>query len=708
MVFVLKLKFAPYLTPMRINFFAFLFILFTTVIRAQDIIVNDSITQLQEVILLDSLKAKQATGIVPSKVIGAKVFQNFSPVEMTSSLNQVSGVYVLSGALNTNRITIRGVGARTPFGTDKIRLYYNDIPVTDGSGFSAIEAYDLENMNSIEVIKGPKGTAFGANLGGTIILNPKEALLEATTLRNNLTLGSYGLIKNSLGFTHADSKLAMELRYGHMTLDGYRENSRYERDGILLNTTYKISSKSKVSLLLNYIDYTAQIASSLSQNAFDEDPTQAAFTWNAAKGYEANKYTLAGLSYSIAFNPKLRNSTSVFYTYLDHYEPRPFNILDEFTNGYGFRTRFLGDFQIIKEKAHYSFGAELYKDNYNWGTFENLYEENNGNGSLQGDALSDNQEFRTQFNAFGTLTVPFASYFSAQLGFNVNKTKYDFRDKFNTGSANTSGKRSFDMIFLPSLNLNYTFYPKQNIFLNISRGYSNPSLEETLTPDGVINPEIAQETGTNYELGSALSLDNNKLKIELAIYRMAIQNLLVAQRVGDDEFIGKNAGSTKHQGVELDVNYRLTLSPKFQITPFVSYTYSNHKFVEFIDGENDYSGNPLTGVPEHRVNSGVQMQWRNGLYWNTTHQYVGAIPLTDANTLYSKPYNLLNTRLGYKKQLSHTLTIGLDFGINNITNIKYARSVLINASSFGGNAPRYFYPGNNRNYYGSLLVNYRL
>ncbi len=693
---------------MRNYFFILFYILFISISFGQVNIANDSITQLEEVVLMDSLKAKQATGIVSSKVIGAKVFQNFSPVEMVSSLNQVSGVYVLSGALNTNRITIRGVGARTPFGTDKIRLYYNEIPVTNGTGFSTIEAYDLENMNSIEVIKGPKGTTFGANLGGTIILNPKEAIVESTTLRNNFTVGSYGLVKNSLGFTHADDKLSMELRYGHMAIDGYRDNNRYERDGILLNTAYKFNRKSKIAFLMNYIDYTAQIASSLSQTAFDEDPTQAAFTWNAAKGYEANKYSLVGLSYSHIFNQKLSNITSVFYTYLDHYEARPFNILDEFTNGYGFRTRFLGDF-IIKEKAaQYSFGAELYKDNYNWGTFENLYEGNNGNGSLQGGALSDNQEFRTQFNAFGTLTLPFASYFSAQLGVNINKTEYDFRDMFNTATANTSGKRSFDLIFLPSLNLNYTFYPKQNIYLNISRGYSNPSLEETLTPEGIINPDIAQETGTNYELGSQLSLDNNNLKIEVTLYRMAIKNLLVAQRVGEDEFIGKNAGSTKHQGIELDINYKLTLAPKFQVTPFLSYSYSNHKFVEFIDGENDYSGNPLTGVPKHRLNSGLQMQWRNGLYWNITHQYIGAIPLTDANTLSSTSFSLLNTRMGYKKQLSHTITVGLDFGINNLADTHYAQSVLINASSFGGRAPRYFYPGNDRNYYGSLLLNYRL
>lgn len=673
----------------------------------QDIMIKDSINQLKEVVLIDSLKAKQATGITPSQVIDIKNFQNFSPVEMVSSLNQIPGVYVLSGALNTNRITIRGVGARTPYGTDKLRLYYNDIPITNGTGFSTIEAYDLENINSIEVIKGPKGTAFGANLGGAIVLNPKKAL-QQTTLSNNFTVGSYGLLKNSLGFTHSDDRLALELHYGHMTLEGYRENNRFERDGILLNTSYTINTKNKIAFLLNHVDYNAQIASSISQDAFEEDPTQAAFTWKAAKGYEANKYTLAGISLTHAFNPKLSNTTSLFYTYLDHYEPRPFNILDEFTNGYGFRTRFLGDFKIRDHLTQYSFGAELYKDEYNWSTYENLYETNTEEGSIKGNLLSDNKEFRTQFNAFGTLTFPLADFFSAQLGLNINKTFYDFRDLYKSGAENTSGNRRFGTLFSPSLNLRYSFYPKQEVYMNISRGFSNPSLEETLTPDGIINPDISQETGTNYEVGCDLFLVNNNLKINVALYRMSIKNLLVAQRIGEDEFIGKNAGSTKHQGIELMLDYNLQLTSQFKLTPFMSYSYSNHKFVDFIDGNNDYSGNPLTGVPKHRLNTGLQLQWRNGFYWNTTHQYVGSIPLTDANTLSSDSFNLWHTRLGYKKQLSEKLRIGIDFGINNFTDTHYAQSVLINAVGFGGSDPRYFYPGNDRNFYGSLLLKYRL
>jgi len=682
------------------------FLFFLAVGLCQNSREKDSITILNEVVVIDTLTAKNSIGIIPSKIIGTKVFQNYSPVDLVNSINQVSGVYALSGALNTNRITIRGVGARTPFGTDKLRLYYNNIPVTNGTGFSTIEAFDLENLTSMEIIKGPKATGFGTNLGGAIVLNTKKIRNQPTRFSNNTTLGSYGLFKNSLGFVHSDENFHLSLQYGHMEIDGFRENNRFERDGILLNSNFKLSSKSEIGLLVNHIDYTAQIASSISQSAFDEDPTQAAFTWRSAQGFESNNYTLIGLSHTYKHSAKLRNTTSLFYTYLDHYEPRPFNILDEYTNGYGFRTLFSGALGTKRKNLKYTFGGELYKDEFTWGTFENLYEENNGNGSLQGNRLSDNKEFRRQFNGFATVSYPISSKFTAQMGININKTNYDFRDLFNTGALNKSAERNFKALFLPSLDITYVLGDDSELYANFSRGFSNPSLEETLTPDGIINPDIKQETGTNYEMG--IRKTDGAFTIEAALYHMRINDLLVAERIGDDQFIGRNAGKTQHQGLDLDLSYRLSLSEKISATPFVSYTFSNHSFIDFVDGDEDFSGNQLTGVPKHRIVSGLQTNFGNGLYWNTTHQFVDKISLRDEETLFSDSFFVINTRLGYKTALFNELLLGIDFGINNVFNTKYAQSVLINANSFGGREPRYFYPGNDRNYYGSLKLSYTL
>lgn len=683
-----------------------IFIFCAMMAQAQDPVENDSITQLDEVILLDALKKKNATGIISSEIISAKVFQNYSPVSMVNAMNQIPGVYIFSGALNTNRITIRGIGARTLFGTDKLRMYYEDIPVTDGSGFSTIEAFDLENLSQVEVIKGPKGTSYGANLGGAIILTPKEALGRSTNFSNNFTVGSFGLLKNNLSFNHFDGKLRLGFQYGHLETDGYRQNSTFERDGFLLNTTYQINAKNKISLLVNHIDFTAQIPSSLGATAFAEDPQQATFTWRASQGFEANNYTLIGLNYSHQLSDKLENSTSIFYTYLDKDEARPFGILAEITKGYGFRTRFSGDFSFMEQAANYSFGAELFKDEYDWDEFRNLYEDNNGNGSLKGEQFARNKEFRSQWNAFSTLLLPISEKFSAQFGLNINKTQYDYRDLFNSGAANRSANRNFKAIVLPSLNLIYAFSKNHEIYANASRGFSNPTLEETLTPDGAINPDIKQETGANYELGTHLYIDERRFQLNLSIYQMNIKNLLVGERINEDQFVGKNAGKTRHRGLEIGLSYNWNISKNLQLSPFVNYTLTNHSFLEFVDEGDDFSGNPLTGVPKQRRTAGIQLRLFENFYWNTTHQHVDEIPLTNAADLYSDPFTVFNTRMGYQKKLSDHFTIGFDFGVNNLFDKVYAQSVLINTQGFGGREPRYFYPGDERNYYGSLRLGY--
>ena len=679
---------------------SFLFLLFCLNGFSQEI-QKDSVTQLDEVIVLEDAVPKKAAGITASSIVGPSTFEKFNPVDIASAINQISGVYILSGALNTNRFTIRGVGARTPFGTDKLRMYFNGIPVTNGTGTSTIEAFDFENLGAIEVIKGPKGTTFGGNLGGAVLLNSLPMDADRTRISNSFTIGSYNMWKDNLSFSHREKNFSLRLSYNHLETDGFRQNNGMTRDGILLNTNFHLGPKSELGVLVNYIDYTAQIPSSLNETDFRENPWLAAANWFAARGFEDNKYTLTGIYHNWQLTDQLKNTTSIFYTYLDHYEPRPFNILDEITNGYGFRSLFEGTWG----SSNYSFGGELYQDEYEWSTYRNLFRDNDGDGSLQGDQLSENKEFRTQLNLFGTFTYPFTEDFSLQLGLALNQTNYDFRDLFNTGDENTSAERNFDPILLPSIGLQYQF-EKGSLYANVSRGFSNPSLEETLTPDGVINPDIAQETGMNYELGGRWRPLDRKLTLGLALYRMDINDLLVAQRVGEDQFIGLNAGETRHQGLELDAKYILRLCETLALSPYLSYTFNDHSFVDFVDGDNDFSGNPLTGVPKHRVSSGLTVHHTNGLRLNFTHQFVDEIPLTDANTLRSESFNVFNAKLNYRNRLSDHFSLGVNVGVNNLFNTNFAQSVLINAVGFGGSLPRYFYPGNGRNYYGGLRLGY--
>ena len=109
-----------------------------------------------------------------------------SPIEIQSNdqiniapvLNMTPGVYMHNATLTTNRITIRGIGSRNLFGTSKIRAYYQDIPLTNGSGETTIEDIELKGVGRMEILKGPSSSLYGAGLGGTIQMIPDKGLFD--------------------------------------------------------------------------------------------------------------------------------------------------------------------------------------------------------------------------------------------------------------------------------------------------------------------------------------------------------------------------------------------------------------------------------------------------------------------------------------------------------------------------------------------------
>ena len=187
---------------------------------------------------------------------------------------------------------------------------------------------------------------------------------------------------------------------------------------------------------------------------------------------------------------------------------------------------------------------------------------------------------------------------------------------------------------------------------------------------------------------------------------MAINNLLVARRTGDDQFIGVNAGETQHDGLELLASYDWICSSERSLSTYVSYSLHDFIFKDFVDDENDFSGNELTGVPSEVMNAGIDFLSEKGFYGNVNFQYVGEIPMTDANSLYTDSYALTNVKVGHQFTIVKVLKCDLFFGVDNVFDEHYASQILINARGFGGNAPRYYYPGYPVNYYSGINLNY--
>ena len=647
-------------------------------------------------VLITSTPITDTLLLIPAavNVISADDLERSDPTTIANEINKLPGIQMQQGAINTSRISIRGLGARSQYSTNRVKAYLDGIPLTTGEGETTLEDIDLNLIERIEVIKGPNSSIYGAGLGGVIELTSRQNTEDVTGVDFNFSGGSFGYWQRGVSAFTSSSDSFIKVGYNEFDKRGYRDNSDYDRKNVSLYAKKNVGKRTILSVFGLYTHLKAYIPSSLNKEDFENDPESASFTWGQAKGYESYDKVLGGLSLKHYFNANLTNTTSVFVNYRDGYEPRPFDILDEKQTALGARTVF--NFNLNNERENkFAIGAEYLNEHYSVQLLENLYQQNNGNGSLEGEKTSDIDQNRNYLNVFAQGNFSITKKLFLDLGASLNTTRYTLDDQNNDGN-DISGKYTYNLQFSPRAGLNYSVGYRKSIYATVSRGFSIPTVAETLTPEGEINPEIKPETGINYELGFKGLWLNNRLYTELALYTIQVDNLIVAERIAEDRYVGVNAGATDHNGIELLASYTIPLSDAWRFNPYGSLAINNYSFDEFIDDEEDYSGNELTGVPRNTYNLGIEAYSNSGLQLNLNLRHMGEIPLNDENAIYSDAYEVVNFRVDYAFGLSELLNGAVFGGVNNVFDTNYAAQILPNA---GGASPRFYYPGEPINYY---------
>jgi iron complex outermembrane receptor protein len=684
--------------------FFFLFFFGITPLFSQ---VNNDTIAIPEIILEASpIKNSLQNAASSVSVVSSADINKTDGIILTPVLNKIPGVYMQQGNLNTNRITIRGIGARSQFGTNRVKAYFDGIPLSSGEGETVIEDIDVASIEKIEIIKGPNSTSFGSGLGGVIHLFSRETPLLESFGNVTTTFGSYGLLQQRLSGGFSDSNSNVFSSYSDLQSDGYRANSSYGRKSFNLHGKQKIAEKGNLSFLGIFTRLKAYIPSSLNENDFINNSEKAATTWAAAQGYESYDKFLMGLGYDHQFSNKWSLKSSLFSNFKEGYETRPFDILADKTNTLGLRWNLNFKERLFSLPFELSFGTEVALENYQDSLFKNLYLSQPGQGSIEGDQFSEIQQDRNYINYFLQMEVWLLKNLHLETGIALNTTTYSLEDVFQPNSYTQNKAYTFGSIWSPRIGLSYSVGKGKNIYTSVSKGFSVPSVAETLTPDGQINTDLKPETGWNYELGFKGNWFGNQLYTEFTFFSTQIENLLVAQRTADDQYVGINAGSSSHSGIEFLVNYKFLEAAIFQVTPYFSAALNNFKFKDFVDRGNDYSGNELTGVPDKQLNFGLDINTKKGFSVNMSYRIIGKIPMNDSNTKYSESYAALDIKATYFFTILKVLRTELNAGVNNALNEKYAASILPNAVGFGSVPPRYYYPGNPINYYGGFSVSY--
>ena len=601
---------------------------------------------------------------------------------LINSLNQVTGVYSHSAGYNTNRITIRGMGSRSPYSTNKIKAYLNNIPLSNGVGETTIEDFGIDILDQIEINKGPNSSIYGSGLGGNIILKTSKNFEKTVKIKS--IFKSFNTYQNSISVSRKINRLNLLLNFEKLKSDGYRDNNTYDNNRFFASVIYEINEDYVIDFINFYNSADALIPSSLSLENFINNPCSAAFSWRNVEGGEDYNRSLTGLTFNSKKN-KYSSSTTLFYKTFNNDENRPFNYLIEDSDSYGFRH--IGKFPL--NSFDFSYGLEYSDENYLFSTWDEY-------GSNNQSIISQQTQNRKNYNYFLQLDKSFKNSFLT-IGIGSNKINYDWVDETESTSLSYNTKT----IISPRISYNHNL-DKISIFGNISHGFSSPNIDETLDENGIVNADIKPETGWNYEVGIIGSTNDNSLSYNLGLYFMDIKNLLVAQRTSFDTFTGVNAGRTTHPGLEATVNFPLFRGKNLTITSSNNFSKYWYIFKNFNNRGTDYSQNKLTGVPSHTIYSKIKINLKNYLA-QISFQNVGKIPMNDSNELFTDSYSVIDLKLSRLYSIKN-LGINISTGINNLFDTRYASGIVINARGFGGRDPRFYYPGLPRNYFISLSI----
>jgi iron complex outermembrane receptor protein len=434
-------------------------------------------------VVVSSSRSEQRSFDAPGSIQSVNRVQIESGGPQINLSESLAGIPGINAANRNNyaqdlQVSIRGFGARAPFGVRGVKMFQDGIPMSLADGQGQTSQFALTSADRIEVLKGPISSLYGNASGGVLQVftrNPgdKPELIIADTI------GSYGLNHKNVQYSEKRGDISFVVDSSNFKSDGFREYSSVEREH--LNAKFVIETeRGKVGILANYLDNKfAQEPGSRTLLEYQTNP-YGAIGDNKNRGY--GKSFTQGI-YGLTFDGKLDNENS--YSYRVYAGDRKLN------NPGG--TLFVIDRKIMGGAANISTKTNVgsvpvkimtgleydqmkdYRLGYSWddvSTWSSSFSRRENNlassygGFLQSEWLLNDQ-------------------YTALLGLRYTNVKLEVEDFYPVNlnatppNPNSSGAKKFEGIS-PVAGLTYHLNQNSNIYFQIGRGFETPTINEVL------------------------------------------------------------------------------------------------------------------------------------------------------------------------------------------------------------------------------------
>lgn len=610
-------------------------------------------------------------------VLNQKEIELQAVTSMVPALNTVPGVRMEERSPGSYRLSIRGSLVRSPYGVRNVKIYYNDFALTDAGGNTYLNVLNINDLQGVEILKGPDGSLFGANSGGVVLLKSNTGTSSALDI--NTYGGSYGLWGNSAYLARNSGKHFWTVRQSYQRTDGYRQNTRNHRLFLQVSDKWQYSQKNFLEAYLFYSDLDYRTPGGLTEQQYNDNPKQARPPTVTMPGSVEQKTRIStkmyfgGIRHKAELFPFLSHTLSIWGNHVDFVYPFITNYEIRKENNIGLRTYFTlsqpkNKTADWKPSLNIGFeGQRLVTDAYNY----------DNHAGEKGYIQAYNDIVNTQYFGFIRGRIEWNKKLVVEAALSLNYNGYHFRDT-------THIKNNFPSVLMPHVAINYKIADPVSVRFTVSKGYSNPTTAEVRPSDNTVHKNLYAEKGWNIEAGTRLALLNGQLLLDASCFHYLLKDGIVSQTdsTGNTYFV--NSGEIKQLGVEASSSYRII--PYNEGNAFIkslqwncSYTYSNYKYDKYFINNNDHSGNRVAGVPRTVLVNNVQLDLPENFNLFVQHSYTSPIALNDANDAFAKSYNLLSARLSYNPDGKSFLPSTIYLYLDNILNEKYSLGNDLNA-----------------------------
>jgi iron complex outermembrane recepter protein len=658
---------------------------------------STKVENLEEVFITANRTAtrRKETPVAISK-LSSKTINESKAVALFEIVNKVPGVLMVNLGNEQHSMSIR-----QPMTTNAYYLYLEDgIPIRPMGIFNhnALLEINQFNLQNIEVVKGPVSSLYGPEaVGGAInLISLKPSLhpefkfgIQADQWGYKRIQAAGGATIGKVGFHIAGISSLQE--------NGWMTFSDYNKDNLNVRIDYNISPKTRLISNTMWGKYYSDMSGSVNEAAFYNREYKSAtdFTYRKSDAlrtklalehdWNANASTTGTVYFR---DNKLGQNPSYAIRWTQGKTTATGEVNSNNFKSYGAIAQHTQKFDFLKIKIIaglvYDFSPVTYwayrtdlKANLNPGgltvnTYEVIAERPDIKlADYTADIYNTAEYAQISLNPFSKLTL------TAGVRYDNMEVNYD------NALDKSTGTKIYDKL---TVRVGANYNPLENIgfYTNYAQGFAPPGITSifrakpgtggTTGKPAEFYYNLEPATFDNYEIGGWMNFLQNKLSLDYALYYMEGKNELLSIRQPDNSTDFQSAGETRHKGIELGLNYKLSQ----QLNLRLGGTISEHTFIDFVisdkptDPIKNLNGNQMPAAPRWSGNSELSYypnwlpHFRTSLEWQTVGDYYQ----DQINTVKYAGYDIFNFRLGYEWK-----RIEIYGNIFNITDKLYAYNV---------------------------------